>query len=256
VITAALPHALDRRVQIRATPDVVFRFFTDSARWAAWWGAGSTIDARVGGRVLIRYPDGTEAAGEVLEVAPPMRLVFTYGYVKGTPIPAGSSKVTIVLTSDAAGTRLALTHEFADAAVRDEHVQGWRYQLALFSNLVAAEVNAGAESRVDAWFGAWSITDAAARAEALAAVAAPSIEFRDRFSAVEGLDDLSAHIAGAQRFMRDVHLRRSGAVRQCHGTVLAEWTAASSDGQPRGAGTNVFAFGPDGKIAAVTGFWN
>ena len=64
-----LPHHLDRTVVIEAPRDIVFRFFTDQARWAAWWGAGSTIDAKPGGKLLIRYPDGTEVSGEVLEVA-------------------------------------------------------------------------------------------------------------------------------------------------------------------------------------------
>ena len=66
-----LAHQLDRTIVIGATPAAVFRFFTDPARWAAWWGAGSTIDPRRGGRVFVRYPDGTEAAGEVIEITPP-----------------------------------------------------------------------------------------------------------------------------------------------------------------------------------------
>ena len=59
-------HHLDRTIDIHARPETVFRFLTDPARWASWWGAGSTIDARPGGRLLIRYPGGVEAAGEVV----------------------------------------------------------------------------------------------------------------------------------------------------------------------------------------------
>src|SRR5229473_7603642 len=129
-----LPYHLDRTVVINAKPDTVFRFFTDSARWANWWGAGSTIDAKPGGRVYIRHPGGVESLGEVLEVRPPERIAFTYGFASGTPIPPGSSRVTIRLEPDEAGTRLHLLHEFAEAAPRDEHIQGWRFQLSLFSN--------------------------------------------------------------------------------------------------------------------------
>src|SRR5262245_44720950 len=100
-----LPHRLDRTVVIEAPPDIVFRFFTDAGRWAAWWGAGSTIDAQPGGRLLIRYPDGTEVIGEVLEVANPERIVFTYGYASGQMIPPGGSLVTIRLAPDPRGTR-------------------------------------------------------------------------------------------------------------------------------------------------------
>jgi len=36
-------HKLDRSIFIHAKPDTVFGFFQDNARWASWWGAGSTM---------------------------------------------------------------------------------------------------------------------------------------------------------------------------------------------------------------------
>ncbi|HEY7289884.1 MAG TPA: SRPBCC domain-containing protein [Vicinamibacterales bacterium] len=246
---------LNRTVIIRATPDIVFRFFTDSARWASWWGAGSFIDARPGGRLSIRYPGGVEAAGEVVSIEIPRQIVFTYGYVSGKPIPVGGSRVTIDVEPHADGTRLSLSHALADPAVRQDHVQGWRYQLSLFANLVSAEQLAGAAGVADDWFAAWSIEETDARRTALSAIASSSVQFRDRFSAIDGLDELVPHIGASQRFMPGVSMKRHGDVRQCQGIVLAEWTATSSDGQPRGAGTNVFQFGPDGKVVSVTGFW-
>jgi uncharacterized protein YndB with AHSA1/START domain len=252
----ALAHSLDRTIVIRATRETVFRYFTDPARWARWWGAGSTIDPTPGGRVQIRYPDGTEVSGEVVEIASPRLIVFTYGYVSGKLIPPGGSRVTIRLDPHAEGTRLALTHEFADAATRDHHVQGWRYQLSVFSNVVVDEANAGAADAVDGWFSAWAIEDETQREIALSTIAAPAVSFRDRFSAIDGIADLVAHIGGTQRFMPGMQLRRSGSVRHCQGTVLADWSAAAADGQPRGSGTNVFAFGLDARITSVVGFWN
>jgi|SRR5271165_2724254 len=251
-----LPYTLDRTVVIRATPETVFQFLTDSGRWAAWWGAGSTIDPKPGGQVYIRHANGIESAGEVLEVSAPERIVFTYGFVSGKPIPAGSSRVTIRLEPDEQGTRLHLTHELADAAVRDEHVQGWRFQLSLFSNVVANEVYAGAASAVDAWFSAWAIPDHRLRAETFATLAAPSVTFRDRFSALEGLDDLTSHAGASQRFMPGIGLKRNGPVRQCQGSVLADWSACGSDGIERMSGTNLFVFQPDGKLSSVIGFAN
>src|SRR5206468_989009 len=103
----------DRVITIEADRATVFRFFTDPERWAKWWGTGSTIDARPGGALVIRYPDGTEARGDVVEVAPPERIVFTYGYASGKPIAAGSSRVTIRLETKGAGTRLIFKHELA-----------------------------------------------------------------------------------------------------------------------------------------------
>jgi len=234
----------------------VFRYFTDTARWAAWWGPGSTIEARPGGSVNIRYPGGVLALGEVLEVSEPERIVFTYGYESGNPIPPGGSRVTIRLDAESRGTRLRLTHEFADAGVRDHHIGGWRFQLSLFANVVVDEVNAGAERQVDAWFEAWSIADEGARGEALARIAAPEVGFRDHYARIDGLAELSEHVSASLRFLPGMRLERKGAVRHCQHTVLADWVARGADGQERMSGTNVFVLGMDGRIEMVTGLWN
>jgi len=253
---SALPHRLDRTVVIGAAPETVFRFFTDTPRWAAWWGAGSTIDATPGGRLLIRYPGGVEASGTVVEVRPPQRIVFTYGYESGKPIPPDSSRVTIVLEPTGDATRVRLTHEFAEADVRDQHVQGWRYQLSLFGNVVADEVHAAAPAAIDAWFEAWADADAGRREQTLSKVAEATIRFRDRFSNIDGLAELVAHITGAQRFMPGFRMTRSGDVRQCQGTAVADWVAVGPDGNERARGLNVFVFNPRGQIESVTGFMN
>ncbi len=251
-----LDFALERTVHIRAPRETVFRYFTDSARWATWWGAGSSIDAVPGGSVQVRYPNGVEATGEVLEVSPPERIVFSYGYVSGDPIPPGASRVTIQLDAVGGGTRLRLRHELAEAGVRDAHVQGWRYQLAVFANLVADDLHATAAGRVDAWFAAWSEPDAGRRSELLASAVAPGVRFRDRFSLVEGLADLEPHLAAVHVFMPGTRLERASDTRHCQGTVLADWVARGPDGAERGRGTNVFALAPDGSIEDVVGFWS
>ena len=84
-----LSHRLERTVVICAPRETVFRYFTDSARWAKWWGTGSSIEAHPGGKVYIRHPEGTETLGEVVELRSPERIVFTYGYASGKPVPPG-----------------------------------------------------------------------------------------------------------------------------------------------------------------------
>ncbi len=251
----ALPHRLARTIVIQAAREVVFRYFTDSERWASWWGEGSTIDPRPGGRVFIRHPGGVESGGEIVAIEPPSRLVFTYGFMSGTPIPQGASRVTIDLEAAGAGTRLSLTHDFAEAAPRDEHVQGWRYQLSVFGNLVANELHADAAATVDTWFAAWSDPNVETRQAALARVAAPDIAFRDRFSLIDGLADLEPHLAAIHRFMPGLRLAREGAVRHCQGMVVADWVARTTAGEEKGRGTNVFLLGPNHLLHAVTGFW-
>jgi len=254
-MTMTLTHRLDRTITIDAPPAVVFGFLTETRRWAAWWGAGSEIDARPGGLMKIRYPDGTEAVGEVLEVHPPERIVFTYGYVSGVMIPPGGSRVTIELEAAGASTRVRLAHEYHDAEVLDRHVQGWRYQLSLFANVVADEVFAGAADTVDAWFDAWAEPNAEARHRALARIASSDVRFRDRYSSIDNIGDLVGHIAGALQFMPGIRMSRAGGVRQCQGIVLADFVARGADGVERG-GTNVFVFAADGRLKSVTGFMN
>ncbi len=253
--TLNLQHTLDRTILIEAPRDLVFRFFTDDARWASWWGAGSTIDARPGGRVYIRLPGAVEVTGEVVDIAPPARIVFTYGFVSGKPVPPGLSRVRIRLDAVDRGTRVSLSHDFSDAAIRDEFVQGWRYQLSLFANVVADEMHADAGRLVDAWFAAWAEPNEMERTRAFNSIAVPNVRMRDRFSSIDGIDELTLHVGAAQRFMPGVRLQKTGDVRQCQGTVLADWTAVGPDGQSRGKGTNVFRLGPDGRIESVTGFW-
>lgn len=251
---SSLPHSLERRVVIRAPQDIVFRYFTDSSRWAAWWGVGSTIDAKAGGRVSIIYPNGAKASGEVVEIAAPSRIVFTFGYESGQPIAPGASLVTITLAARGDETELDLTHEFADAAARDEHVQGWRYQLSVFANRVADDLHEKTADTIDAWFAAWSETDASARAATFARIAVPEVQFRDQYSALAGPEDLVAHSGALQRFMPNVRLERNGAVRHCQGMVLADWKTVAN-GSAVSEGTNLFVLAPNGRIEWVTGFW-
>lgn len=248
-----LPFAIDRTVLIRARRATVFSFFTDTDRFAAWWGKGSTIDARPGGAVRICYPGTTVASGTVLAIEADRRIVFSYGYEgPGQPIAPGGSRVTIELRDDEHGTLVVFRHELADAAVRDHHVQGWRYHLSVFAQVASAREHAGADRVVDAWFAAWNETDAASRAAMLAACCTEDIAFRDAWSALQGRGELAPHIGGAQQFAPGLRLVRSGTVRHCQGTALVDWQMQQG-GAAIAAGTNVFELTPDGRIRSAVG---
>lgn len=251
-----LEFSIAREIVIRAPRSLVFGFFTDSERFAAWWGQGSTIDGRLGGALKIVYPGGTTASGEVLEIRPPERIVFSYGYDgEGKMIAAGGSRVTVKLAEHPLGTKLSFLHEVADATTRDHHVQGWRYHLAVFARVAADRAHADAAALADRWFAAWNETDSSARSAALAAFVAPDVTFQDAYSCTVDRDDLAAHIAGAKIHMPGITLERSGPPRHCQGTALVDWMAKKPDGSPLSKGTNVFEFTPDSKIARVVGFW-
>lgn len=250
-----LAFSLDRTIEIRAHPSTVFGFFIDPARWARWWGAGSTIDPVVGGAVLIVYPGGERVSGVVRELELDRRLVFSYGYeAAGRPIAPGGSLVTITLEELPGGvTRLALRHDVETTEARDVHAQGWRYQLARFADVVTAEAHAGCGDAIAAWFASWNEADAERRRTALASAVTPDVRFRDASGDVYGLDELVGHIAAVHRFMPGWKLEARGAPRRAHDVALIDWTATRADGAATMTGTNVVRLAPDGRISDVVG---
>ena len=245
-----LPFSVEREVLICAKRATVFRYFTDSERWARWWGPGSRIDARPGGEMLICYPGGATAQGTVETVEPVERVVFTYGYDRpNTPIPPGGSRVTITLTEVRGGTRVVLQHDVATQGVRDEHVAGWRYQMAVFGDVVTRELAEPARETIDRYFAMWSERDPVARRAALADVCSEDIVYRDRFGYASGRDDFDGHIAAAQVHLPS-QLERDGDVQLTLGVALVGWRAGDA-----ARGTSVIELAPDGRIARVTGFW-
>jgi hypothetical protein len=149
-----------------------------------------------------------------------------------------------------------LTHDFSDAAARDEHMQGWRYQLSLFANVVSNDIHADGTAIIDAWLAAWSQADVSDRTVTLLRIVEPGVRFRDRFSTVDGLDELDIHLDAAQRFMPGLQMKRHGDVRQCQGVALADWIVRAADDQERARVTSVFVFNSDGLIESVTGLWS
>ena len=115
---------------IAASPPTVFAFFTDSGRWAAWQGVGGTVTAWAGGQLRVIMPDAAAASGQFIEVVPPRRIVFTWGWEGNEiPIPPGSSTVMIELEPADNGTLLRLTHSGLPADAGELHRKGWERYL-------------------------------------------------------------------------------------------------------------------------------
>ena len=249
-----LDFTLKRSVLIRARRATVFRYFTDSERFASWWGAGSLIDPRPGGEVVICYPGGVVARGNVLAIDDGESIVFTYGYEDPKkPIAPGGSRVTITLHDDPRGTRLELRHEVQDAKTRDDHDPGWRFQLALFANIASTEAQAGFPERLASWFAAWSTADTAERRSLFEKCTVADVSFADQYACLAGREELVSHVDAARRHLPGVALAAEGPPRHCQGTLLVDWVAAGQDGKPVMRGTNVFSLDAAGSIERVVG---
>lgn len=120
---------------IAASPEEVFRAWTDPAEMKEWYcPEGGTVDVAevdltVGGRfkVAMRMPDGVHVAhGVYREIDRPRKLVFTWQWEGGDGPKEGETVVTLEFKQRDGATELLLTHDgFADAGARDGHEGGW-----------------------------------------------------------------------------------------------------------------------------------
>lgn len=112
-----------------ASPERVWRAFTDPAALAAWFWPAETfgtvveVDLRPGGRFRIdAAAKGFAVSGSYLEVQEPHRLVFSWRWDG----EATETLVTVLIRGTAGGSELDLTHDrFADPGTRDSNAQGW-----------------------------------------------------------------------------------------------------------------------------------
>lgn len=254
-------------VTINAEPATVWRFLSEGDKVLAWMtyipGApipeGSTFEPRPGGQVCLIFPNGGRAMGKVLELAPPSKLVFTWGYdpdVARTGLDPGACRVEISLVAVPEGTRVTLTHSgpMSDELARG-HEAGWRHylsQLALQSSHAATESHLG--TTLDRYWQAWGERDDHARLTLLRDCCEPDVRARTAFACTDSLDELSAHIANGLRHMPGVTLRPDGLPKHIHGVVRAAWSVSGANNHVLFRGENVFRLSPRGRIAEVVGF--
>jgi uncharacterized protein YndB with AHSA1/START domain len=120
---------LQHEVRIDASPETVFHFFTDPARIVEWKGRSATLDPRPGGVYRVEIRDGQVVVGQYVEITPPSRVVFTWGWEDSPSLPPGTSTVEIDLVPDGPGTIVRLTHRDLPDSLRDAHVLGWNHYL-------------------------------------------------------------------------------------------------------------------------------
>ena len=122
---------LEVSVHIAARPEIVFGYFTDPARYTQWMGSHATLEPVPGGTYRVSMRDGLAAEGEFVELHPPHRLVFTWGWTDDPAVPPGSTRVEVTFTDEDGGTRVVLRHHgLPDHDQTDHHRKGWELYLA------------------------------------------------------------------------------------------------------------------------------
>jgi uncharacterized protein YndB with AHSA1/START domain len=106
-LSAVLPDAITREIDIDAPPDVVWEIVTEARHLAGWFSDEATIDLRPGGTMLLTWHDHGTYRARVETVEPPHTFSFRWVLRAGEePVPGGSTRVVMTLTPTGAGTRL------------------------------------------------------------------------------------------------------------------------------------------------------
>jgi uncharacterized protein YndB with AHSA1/START domain len=97
-VADAVAEPIEREIHIDAASETVFEFFTDATKLTGWLAAEATLDPRPGGVCHQEHPaaDGSggiyHMRGEFVEVTPPERVVFTWGFTNpDAAVPPGST---------------------------------------------------------------------------------------------------------------------------------------------------------------------
>ena len=142
--------SLTRRIP--ASPEAVFRAWTDASQLAAWCGpkgstnSACTVDARVGGmlRIEVCSPEGEVCPmmGRFVEVDRPHRLVFVTAALDDAGEPVFEVRNTGTFMAVDGGTEISLVAEMKSTAPEaPQHLsglsQGWSQSLDRLTALVA-----------------------------------------------------------------------------------------------------------------------
>ncbi len=136
--------AVEVEVRIGASPETVFDFFIDPDKMIQWMGRSAELDPRQGGVFRCDINGRSVASGEYIELDPPRRVVFAWGWEgEDSLTKPGSSTVEVLLAPDGDGTHLRLIHsDLPSAESAEKHGHGWRHYTERLS-LAAAGTDPG-----------------------------------------------------------------------------------------------------------------
>ena len=122
--------AVEREIRIDARPETVFEFFTQPELMLRWKGVDATLEPVPGGAYRVKMNARNTVIGKYVEVEPPRRVVFTWGFDGDDAIVGpGESTVEVTLTPDGDGTLLRLVHAGLGGDARAPHERGWVHYL-------------------------------------------------------------------------------------------------------------------------------
>ena len=148
---ASTETSVRREIAIGARPETVWEFLVQPEKATRWMGEAASLDALPGGEYRVEVIPGQVAVGEFVEVDPPHRLVWTWGWTEESEsrVAPGSTRIEVELEPDGDGTLLRFTHGgLPDADATSSHAHGWDHYLERLE-IVARGNDAGRDPWLD-----------------------------------------------------------------------------------------------------------
>lgn len=134
-----------REIDIEASAETIFEFFVDPEKITRWLALEAELDPRPGG-VCHQVHEGAppdrgrfHMRGEFIEVDPPKRVVFSWGFENSdVGVAPGTSTVEVTLSPNEAGTgtRVLLVHRGLPPSAISDHSGGWTVMLGRLAKAV------------------------------------------------------------------------------------------------------------------------
>lgn len=126
---AERPGPVEVRTRIDAAPETIFDFFTEPDKMILWMGRRAELRPTPGGVFRCEINDSHFASGEFVELEPPHRLVFSWGWEgEDASVAPGASTVEVRLVPDGPRTEVVLTHrDLPSAEAAASHGRGWSH---------------------------------------------------------------------------------------------------------------------------------
>jgi uncharacterized protein YndB with AHSA1/START domain len=133
--------AIERELDLAASPDRVWRALTDSAELASWFPQRASIPDEVGGVGWMEWDGHPRFAIRIEAFDPPRYLAWRWASSEQPDFDGSASLVEwTVEPATGGGTTLRLRESgFADVASRRGNVDGWVQELGELSELLATE---------------------------------------------------------------------------------------------------------------------
>jgi uncharacterized protein YndB with AHSA1/START domain len=115
----------------------VYRLLTTVDGLVKWIAVDAVVDPVPGGRLQWTHENGATMVGRFVELDPPRRLVFSYGWKDDLMgVPPESTTVEIDLVEEDGRTTLSLVHKSLPSDVVDEHRRGWVFFISQMQRAV------------------------------------------------------------------------------------------------------------------------